>query len=355
MRSLLTVLCLTASGFAGAAGAAANLPMPVGSIEVPVGAHPDFDVASDSARTTMHFAWRSGEILSYAASRDGGVTWSPPRVIATAMRGGVRMAVDSRGVLHVVYATGKAGMPRERIGSLVWHRAWDGKRWTEPVEALQVKPVEGAEYQVSAPRIAIDGKDNVHVIGWKLIHDDRNWKTRMRCAYARKPRGRRAFEPAEEFSLGRDQEGGGGTGDIVTDHSGDVHLFYVGYGPSRWQTTHFVRRKTGEWSGKVDVFRGAGTDFGIRAAVDRDRVLHIAGQTVSYQNPKPWLPVYWTYFNNRANPDEIQPVHQVADVWEFGTDLLLRPNGDVWISRGHWQKDEPFPWMGRYMRLDAAR
>lgn len=354
MRTLFTALLLTASDLTGAADLIAIPSRPVGSIEVPIGAHPDFDVASDSARKTMHFTWRSGEILSYIASRDGGATWSPPVVIANSVRGGIRMAVDSKGILHLVYATRKDDMPRERIGARVWHRAWNGKQWTEPLEVLKVKPVEDTRFQVSAPRVAIDGNDHVHVIGWKLVHDDKEWKIRMRCAYARKPQGKPEFEPTEEFSLGRNQEGGGGTGDIVTDPVGDVHLFYVCYRPNRWSTTHFFRRKTGEWGEKVDVFRGTSTDFGMRAAVDRDGVIHIAGQVVSYQNPKPWLPVYWTYFNNRAKADDIQPVHQISDVWEYGTDLLVRPNGDVWVSRGHWQKDEPYPWMGRYMRLDAA-
>ena len=354
MKQLSISLLLFAAALPGAAPPPWSSTLSVGAMQVPYESHPDFDVAADDARKLIHFVWRCDETLRHISSRDGGKTWSAPQVIAEPMRGGPRAAVDGAGMLHVVYPTPKEDIPRDRIGGRVWHRAWDGKRWTQPVEVLKVVPITDVKYQVSTPRITVDGNDNVHVLGWKLVSDPKDWKTRMRAAYARKLKGKAEFEPTLEFSLARDGEGGGGSGDITTDPKGDVHLFYVSFRPGKFSTTHFSRRKTGEWSEKVDVFVDTSTDFGLSTAVDRDGVLHVAGQCVTWSNPKPFLPISWTYYNNRADRSQLEPVHKIDDLWEYGAELLLAPNGDVWMIRGHWQKGEPlFAMQGRYVRMDA--
>jgi hypothetical protein len=207
------------------------------------------------------------------------------------------------------------------------------------------------------PRIAVDGFDNVHIIAWRLINDG-DWLTNSRCSYARRPAGGDRFEPAVEFSKGRDQDGGSFHGALTVDSSGDLHIFYESYHkaskPKR-SSTHFIRYKNGAFGAKVDSFRSLSTDFGMSAVVDAKGVLHVAGQDATEwgeRNPK--APIYWTYFNNAKSPDRLEPVRRIPDRWEFATDLLLTPSGDLWMSRGHWQADEPFPWLGRYTHLDAT-
>ncbi len=342
----LTLLC--------AATAPPPQPIPVGSIEAPPGSRPDFDIAADQARHVLHFVWRNGDAIRYVASRDAGVTWSEPQVVVPEKaRGGVRIALDSTGTLHMAYAMVRQDAPNNKVGGDMWYQSFDGRAWSAPVQVFFLTPTEKFAIAATAPRITVDGNDNVHIIGWKTVASAESWKALMRCAYARKLKGAAKFEPTEEFSYGRHEDGGGSTGDVVTDSHGNVHVFYLSWRPHHWPITHFTRSKDGLWSEKVDVFEATSTDFGLRAVVDRNDVIHLAGEKPSMDNPKPFLPVYWTYFNNKADPSKMQIVHQIPDVWEFGTDLLVTPGGDVWMSRGHWQKDEPFPFMGRYVHMDA--
>lgn len=329
----------------------------VGAIEVV--RNPDFDVAADPASRTIHLVWRDQGVVRHALSADEGKTWKQPIVVVpTDAAGGVRLARDSAGRLHLAYGVRKEGSAHGNLDGRIFHTVFADGRWSRAIEALLPAPSE-QKFQVCSARIAIDGRDNVHIIGWNLVSGE-NWQTDSRTAYARKPAGADRFEPTIEFSYGRDGEGGARHGDIVTDPAGDVHLFYACSSRKAptlpHATTHLVRFKDGRWSPRVDLFRSVATDMGLRAAVDAQGVLHVVGEDSSkwsrHKNPN--APIDWTYYNNRDNPAELRPMHQIADDWEYGAELLLAPTGDIWIARGSWQKDGPHPFLGRYARFDAA-
>jgi hypothetical protein len=110
------------------------------------------------ARTAEGF----GQRRLYAARFDPErAVWAPAKV----MPGGVAQfgpaaAVDSQGVVHVVYSD--VATPGEVGSTLVYTRSSPGGGWTDPV-AIAPEPVAG--YQMVAD-IAIDANDGVHVL-WR--------------------------------------------------------------------------------------------------------------------------------------------------------------------------------------------
>lgn len=352
---------------AGAEPAAPQTPPPglpyanrrVGHIEV--SRSPDFDVVADAGRKRLHLVWRDGGTIKHTFSTNGGDTWTQPAVaVETGAAGGPRVAVDSVGRLHLAYGATKAGARHARIDGRTFYTALHDGSWSTPIEAL-VPTSLTYDFQIVGPRVAVDGRDHVHVIGWVLANSD-DWQRDSRCAYARKPAGGGPFEPTLLFSYGKDGDGGARHGALATDPAGDVHIFYASYNRNARPplkpatTTHFTRRKDGQWGAKVDLFCSTATDFGMSATVDAHGVVHIAGQDASAwsRSKNPDALIYWSYFNNAGEGGELKPVHRVDDNWEYGADLLLAPNGDIWLSRGNWQQDGPFPWLGRYVRLDSA-
>lgn len=331
----------------------------IGHIEVPKS--PDFDVTSDPLRKILHLVWRDAGSIKHAFSKDGGAEWSPTEMVVPAdAAGGPRIAVDSRGRLHLVYGVVKAGAKHSRIDGRTFYTALTDGNWSPPEEAL-IPASLPYEFQVLGPRIAVDGRDNVHVIAWMLASGSDDWQMNSRCAYSRKPATGGGFEQTLLFSYGRNGEGGARYGDLVTDAAGDVHIFFASHNRhalpplKRATTTHFVRHQDGRWGAKVDLFCSTATDFGMSAAVDGRGVIHIAGQDASgWSRKNPDALIHWSYFNNAAKSDELKPMHRIDDDWEYGADLLLAPNGDIWMSRGNWQQDGPFPWLGRYARRDAT-
>ncbi len=356
---LLFFLWVAAGANATSASAGENLPFTnhrIGSIEV--AKSPDFDVVVDGKRKVIHFVWRDSGAVHYVASADGGQTWSLSQTaVAAGAAGGPRIAIDSAGRVHLAYGVVKEGAAH-RMDGRIFHTVLASERWSPPEEALVPAPRQ-TKFQVCAPRIAIDGRDNVHVIGWNLVSTER-WTADSRTAYARKPAGSDRFEPTLELGHARQADGAGRHGDIVTDPSGDIHIVYFSSGRDgeglRNATTHLVRFKDGRWSPRIDVFRPVSTDMGLRAAVDSKGVLHVVGQDATKwsRSKNPNAPIPWTYYNNSEDRTDLKPVHQIDDDWEYGADLFLAPSGDVWISRGNWQKDGPFPWLGRYAHRDAT-
>jgi hypothetical protein len=318
----------------------ASAPKAIGEVKVPYGKHPDFDVLADELHSLIHFVYRNDATLYYMKSADGGEEWTAPASIGEGQS--ARLAVDTGGTIHMAYATG--GRKEDKS----WYRQLSGDQWSEPTPVTSLNAVE-----VIAPRIAVDGSNGVHVIGWMFpkIPADKDWKEYTRCLYMRKPAGQIQFEAPEEFGPNKHPKafGGGGSGDIFVDPNGDVHIAYTCWTPG-WMTTHFVRSKEGKWKGRIDLWRSTTSDFCLSGAVDKDGVVHLSGFDVQGKNP----PMHWAYFNNSIDRQALTMMHGEDEDWELGTDLLLTPEGDIWISSGNWSNESNFnPLRGRIMHYNA--
>ncbi|MCI0539886.1 MAG: DUF4038 domain-containing protein [Verrucomicrobiales bacterium] len=336
------VLLLEAPAPARAGDATPGTVLAVGSLETPW--NPDFDVLEEPARNLIHFVGTESKRLRYLRSADGGRTWSAPEDLG--MGWSPRMAVDSKGNLHLVYgsartetdASGKVrhifgvhlpGTPKDDQETASWYRARERGRWSEPTEFRPppIPPDNLATDGARAPRIAVDGNDNVHVIYaiFPDLYRKHPGRYLYRCIYLRKPAGQPSFEPLLMLRHGRDATGGGYFGDLVVDRNGDVHIIYTSWNGKEDRTTHFVRHKNGEWGSRIDDWINMSADMTMKVAIGTDGVIHVAGINDKTLN--------WIYFNNRDNPSVMRPVHLIEDDWEFNCDILVTPDNDVWMSR----------------------
>ncbi|MBN1674206.1 MAG: fibronectin type III domain-containing protein [Kiritimatiellae bacterium] len=323
-------------------GAAADTILPVGAVEVPWGKHPDTAVAADEARGIIHFVYRNNQDLYYMNTTDGGQSWSSPQALGNGRA--QRLALDSAGVLHMAYGCGTDS----DLATNVCYRArsvsgnW-GSIWAMPYPPSTTKIV--------APRIAMDGNDNVHIIGWKfgVTPAGADWKQYIRVCYTRKRAGDSSFEAVQEFQHNKTGPGGGGGADaLVTDSNGDVHILYRSWkGP--WRTTHFMRKKDGSWGSWVRVHEFAMADFGMDVASDSSGNLHVAG---AYINSSP---VKWTYFNNTADPAQFVLKKSIDDDWDPWARIMVTPAGDVWMTYANKNAAAPLcPLRGMYMYREAS-
>jgi hypothetical protein len=326
--------------------------LPVAGLEAQ--GRPNFDVALHEPSGRLYFIHQSGAgspTLTLAESADGGLTWTPPEAL-DGEGWSPRLEVDSRGTLHLAFGRKLPGLKGD-IENRVWYRSRPaGGRWSAPQE-LEVAPSVNS-YTVSGARLAIDGNDNVHVIAWKIVSvgepggEEGDWKTFMRAVYGYRPAAAAAFGPTVELQ----QRGSGtGSGDIVRDAAGDVHILYNTWGPSpqRWSTTHVVRRKDGNWSPEIHGWPTVGGDFGFAAAVDGRGVVHIAGFDQEKGSPSS---LDWAYFNNAADRSEAKLLHHIDDDWNITTDILVEPAGHVWMSRSN-NKDKLAKWTRYDARTDT--
>lgn len=316
----------------------------IGAVEIPFGAHPDFDVVADEKNQIFHLVFRSGAGLYYLTKQDGSASWSEPERIGEGIS--PRLALDASGALHLAYAVGEAKSP---TGDAIHYRRRGPNGWESATDVFG--PPIPDKFKHMAPRIAVDGDGHVHIIAWKIVRDAKRWKELSRCAYRRLPQGASQFEAPQEFNYGRDgAEGGGLHGELIVDPKGDVHLLIASW-LNVWRTTHFSRARDGTWSSWVHLYRGMASDFALSGAIDREGVLHVAGFIAERRIPR-----FWAYFNNRRDRSEMDLVHSIDEEWEIGNDLLLRPNGDLWIVRGNWQNTGNIePLRGRLMHYSAAR
>jgi hypothetical protein len=104
-----------------------------------------------------------------STSSDGGRTFAPPRVVAKTpgYSDAPKIAVDSKGTLHLVHAESAAG-PFDRY-HVRYLQSRDGGKTFEPGRGIS--PV-GASF----PHLALDGKDNIYVL-WETFPDNR-WPPR---------------------------------------------------------------------------------------------------------------------------------------------------------------------------------
>jgi hypothetical protein len=116
---------------------------------------------------TLYVAWTVGEDqaadIRVAKSTDGGATFSAPQMLApsSGYSDAPKLAVDPRGVLHVVYAE-SAGGPFER-SHVRYTRSTDGARTFAPAREISqhdATPRAAAGF----PALCIDANGNLYVI-----------------------------------------------------------------------------------------------------------------------------------------------------------------------------------------------
>lgn len=153
------------------AGAGFSRPMRIagGGKAAPARA-PSVAVAPDGA---VYLAWtlgdRGGADIHLAKSVDGGVTFSPPRVVAPTANysDAPRLAVDAAGSVHLVYAE-SAGDPFGRY-HVRYARSTDGGRSFRAHGEIS-SPQPGPFASASYPALGIDRRGRVYVL-WELYRE----------------------------------------------------------------------------------------------------------------------------------------------------------------------------------------
>lgn len=124
---------------------------------------------------TMYLAWTVGEDdvadIRLAKSIDGGVTFTAPQLVAPSKTysDAPKVAVDPRGVLHLVYAESSAG-PFARY-HVLYTRSADGARTFDAPRDIS-NPLPASVESASFPDLGIDAKGNLYVI-WEQYYDHR--------------------------------------------------------------------------------------------------------------------------------------------------------------------------------------
>lgn len=293
-----------------------------------------FNVALDPVRNIIHFAHTDDGTLFYTNSSDNGTTWREPTAIAEASA--PNLTVDRHGNVHLVCKTAD-GVSYFRRADQQWSTA---TRFLTPTDGL---------VKLWAPKIIADGADNIHIIYWV---GGKNKQT----AYAYKAAGQNEFDPVELW-IDKDEIGEGRYGSLTLDHQGNVHIFYAsrGKGPAGGHgIDRRIRFKDGSWGEHTRWQGRLLADWSMAAAVDADDVVHI---TTQRRVPREWKLVY---MNNRAAPATLDLRLTTPDIerTETVTDLLVEPNGDIWITMGHRDgpraTTDPTPNIGSYFYFDAA-
>ncbi len=232
-RSLLLGLFLaTLAALPAAPAPGISAPLRVGPWEPKSRA--TFAVAGEPAGARLHFVFRDGVRLHHAISSDEGATWTPPAFVAEGS--GQVMAIDRAGTVHLV--------SESHASDRIEYRTFSRGIWSSAQDISATVP--GGAAQLLAPRIAIDGTGNVHVIYWTLWKGD-GWKDGSRCVYRYKPAGRAEFEPPV---LWRDQaeKGYAKYGALAVDPAGDLHIFYAAGLFMRHGIERRVRHRDGTWT-----------------------------------------------------------------------------------------------------------
>ncbi|MGQ0428452.1 MAG: sialidase family protein [Gammaproteobacteria bacterium] len=169
-----------------------------GGREKPVRA-PSLALAPDR---TVYLAWSLGEDkgadIHVAKSADGGASFSKPLIVATSpgYSDAPRLAVDSRGILHLVYTESEDG-PFERTHVRYTHSA-DGGRSFEPVRDISGP---GAGF----PALSTDAKGNLVVL-WELLRNPREHARGLAIAVSQD--GGSSFTPPDQVPGSSDPAGG---------------------------------------------------------------------------------------------------------------------------------------------------
>ena len=123
----------------------------------------------------VYLAWTVGENsaadIHFAKSSDSGASFAQPHLVAPSpgYSDAPKLAVDPKGVLHLVYAESSAG-PFEQY-HIRYTRSADGGRSFEAPREIS-KPVQKSVTSSAFPALDIDGEGNIFVI-WELYTNHR--------------------------------------------------------------------------------------------------------------------------------------------------------------------------------------
>lgn len=121
----------------------------------------------------VYLAWTVGDSeaadIHVARSLDGGATFGRPEPVAPspAYSDAPRLAVDSAGVVHLVYAESEAG-PFARYGIRYTRSTDGGRRFAPPVDIS--RPLPGGSRSAAFPALALDARGRVVVL-WELFEE----------------------------------------------------------------------------------------------------------------------------------------------------------------------------------------
>lgn len=139
------------------------------------------------SRGEVYLAWTVGETRSanvhFAVSTDRARSFAKPQMVGKSAghADAPKIAVDSKGALHLVYAESPAG-PLERY-HIRYTRSIDGGRSFE--EPVVISGMSGKKYEsMSFPAIALDGADHAYVT-WELFPNLREWPQGLGTTYSR--------------------------------------------------------------------------------------------------------------------------------------------------------------------------
>ena len=148
-----------------------------------------------AADNTVYIAWTVGEDRSadihFARSDDGGRTFSSPHVVfdSSGHADAPKIAVDSEGTVHLVYAESPAG-PGQRY-HLRYTRSKDGGRNFEQPREIAASPAQAYE-SMNFPSLGLDAGDTLYLL-WELFPD---WKYYPRgLGFTWSDNGGRSFAP----------------------------------------------------------------------------------------------------------------------------------------------------------------
>ncbi|MBN1671540.1 MAG: fibronectin type III domain-containing protein [Kiritimatiellae bacterium] len=309
-----------------------------------------FDVAADDLRDTIHFVHNNGSNLYYSSSTDGGASWTTDRHIGVGQ--GPAIAVDHSGTVHLVYE-------QPRYGRKMFYRRYAQGAWSAEQDITTGVPAF-PDIRYWAPRVEVDGSNNVHIIYWTHPWGGttEDWDNCSRCVYYCKRAGQADFDAPQ---LWRDKNGTGHAlhGALFRDEDGHMHIFYKSYiGGYNRAVERRLRYADGSW-GRHDQWASANyIDWCASAAVDSSGTVHFTAQ----------MPVSGKmtlgYWNNRDNAGVLALKYDAGwETIETYTDLLLEPNGDLWLATGHCEYPDTFvppeptgemPNIGAYYRYSAA-
>ena len=220
--------------------------------------------------------------IYYSRSIDGGQTWSERSNVSQgngwAMSRRARVAVDSQGIVHVVWTDFPDSSQDIQIEGIYYARSTDGGlSWSLPLRLTQ--PLEDGQrgYGAGHPAIAVDAHDRVHVVfralGRGLEH--RFWD------------GQTWSPPGALYGITEVEEGVVGDvadwPDLAADNTGNVHLIFAA---ENLATKNFDVRYTrwdgNGWSPLSNVTQngppaapGTGNRFRPKIVVDQEGVTHV--------------------------------------------------------------------------------
>ncbi|MGH7956205.1 MAG: sialidase family protein [Opitutaceae bacterium] len=314
-----------------------------------------FAVAADEPRNKIHFLFVSGNDLLHSVSSDGGKAWSTAVTVATSDKLKFpTFAIDRKGKVHVAYAANNHNE--------LHYRCWSDGSWSEPANLTAGIP---GKLATVGPRLAIDGRDNVHVLYWSVWRSGvPNWRPGSRAVYCYKPADRERFDEPQLWANQANTPGGYGKhGALFRDGEGNIHLFYLTSDqpvPDKKISNAIerrIRRPDGTWDPRHDVWpiKDDMCDWSLAAALGPSGVVHLsAHRRVSSQGAEI---VYW---NNQNNPAALVEAHNAGfEPWESWTDLAVEPSGDVWLATAHLpykpapDKPDPIGPRAGYLRYSA--